>query len=797
MKTRPAFLTALLAGIVWLPLGGSAQTLSRQPVGEAFSGAVSFTEGEGSPSATSAPDSSLYADGERAINEGRWSDAEAIFAKVASQHGVHADGALYWKAYAQNKQGQVKPALDTCAELGRDFATSSWNHECGALEIEIHARNGKPVEPKTGDDDDLKLLALNSLMKKDEPRALAQIQEILNGDSSEKLKKEALFILGHHYSDATYAEIVRISYVEGDVRISRGTQNEKDGGATWEKAVADLPLEVGFSLVTGAGRAEIELEDASTLYLGENSVLTFNDLHTTGGVPYTELALLTGTVTLHVRPYVAGEMVVLKTPKDQLSVRYPGKSDLRVTSYADATAIASQGANVLRLPGIKEEALTNGQTEFYDEGHRIASPFSIDPDTFAAWDKWVANRVAQRSAAISDVMKASGLTSPIPGMADMNGRGTFFECAPYGTCWEPTATNKKLQPDNKLPQTRPSSMEYVRRPAHLVRTGFVETPRSSSLQAMQEASPTLAEIEEREVFDFPCFPSALRYRVERDTTTGKERVIAQAIFPLPYAWAVCHAGSWIHRQHHYVWVVGHKRHHMEPVRWVKSGHRVAFVPIHPYDVKGKPPINGKEEVFAVRNKNGLSVELVKLEAGRPIEFLKSPPREYRNAYLPPLARAEEPRMEAHQLREAMGSKGTVARAGIPLSFDHKSGNFMIAQHVMQGNRSVTVMEPMSNHSGNLQARGGSFSGGAGFRGGSGGSSGGGSRGGGGGSSSSGGGSRGGGGGRSSSGGRSRGGGGGGGSSVSSSGSSAGSSSAGSVSAGSSGAGVVSAGSSHR
>jgi hypothetical protein len=37
---------------------------------------------------------------------------------------------------------------------------------------------------------------------------------------------------------------------------------------------ADLPIEVGFSLVTGSGRAEIEFEDASTLYLGENSVLT-------------------------------------------------------------------------------------------------------------------------------------------------------------------------------------------------------------------------------------------------------------------------------------------------------------------------------------------------------------------------------------------------------------------------------------------------------------------------------------------------------------------------------------------
>jgi hypothetical protein len=128
-------------------------------------------------------------------------------------------------------------ALDTCAKLGHEFPGSSWIHECGALEIEIHARSGKPAEPKPGDDDDLKLLALNSLMQKDESRALAQIQEILNNsESSEKLRNEALFILGHHYSDTTYAQVVRISYVEGDVRIARGEQNEKPAGPVWEKA---------------------------------------------------------------------------------------------------------------------------------------------------------------------------------------------------------------------------------------------------------------------------------------------------------------------------------------------------------------------------------------------------------------------------------------------------------------------------------------------------------------------------------------------------------------------------------
>ena len=59
----------------------------------------------------------------------------------------------------------------------------------------------------------------------------------------------------------TYPQIVRLSLVEGDVRVSRGEGGEKATGSVWEKAALDVPLESGFSLVTGTGRAEIELED--------------------------------------------------------------------------------------------------------------------------------------------------------------------------------------------------------------------------------------------------------------------------------------------------------------------------------------------------------------------------------------------------------------------------------------------------------------------------------------------------------------------------------------------------------
>ncbi len=98
----------------------------------------------------------------------------------------------------------------------------------------------------------------------------------------------------------TRAQIVRLSLVQGDVRVARDEQQGQAKNADWEKAISGLPLESGFSLATGDGRAVIELQDASTLYLGPNSVLVMNDLTTTGNAPNTEVALLSGTVTLHV-----------------------------------------------------------------------------------------------------------------------------------------------------------------------------------------------------------------------------------------------------------------------------------------------------------------------------------------------------------------------------------------------------------------------------------------------------------------------------------------------------------------
>lgn len=695
MRLRRVVLAVIVAGFAWSLMIAGAKAEPQALLEPGVSLGL-----EGAAGASNSADSGLYSLGTIAINESRWADAVTLFTKVAAEHGDHAAGALYWKAYAENRQGQSALALESCNQLRQAYAGSSWIDDCGALEIEIHARTGKPVQPQTEQSDELKLLALNSLMQKNESKARAQIEEILNGDSSERLKEGALFILGRSAEDTTYPQIVRVSHVEGDVRIARGEK-----GAMWEKADSNLPLETGFTLATGDGRAEIELENASTLYLGENSVLALNDLHTTSGVPHSEVALLTGTMTMHLNTLMPGEWFLLRTPADSLLTRYPQKVEMRITSYTDAVGFTSLRGGFLNLSGGAVQPLTDGQTLYYRDGRRLDSPGTGAGTDFAAWDKWVQDRYEKRTAAASAVMKDAGLTAPIPGLAEMKDKGSFFDCAPYGTCWEAAQI--------WLPETAVSA-----------------TPQSGQAQPSgQSQRPRALDPNTRLDYDlFPCMPESLRYRQSQYNYSN----------PLPYEWAVCHTGSWIYRNHRYAWVVGHKRHHHDPVHWVKNGHTVAYVPIHPRDVKGQPPVNREHGFVPVHDGKTTSIKLADLDATRPVDVLKSPPKEFRNASVAPLARAEDPHIQAHSLKGEVTGKGPAERSvGIPLTFDHKTQSFMMPTHIMQGNKSVTTMAPINNRSGNLQARGGSFGGGGagagGSHGGGGGSSSGGSHGGGGGS----------------------------------------------------------------
>ncbi len=138
-----------------------------------------------------------YRRGRKALDAGRWEDAIAAFSASAARArlGAAADGALYWKAYAQNRSGQRDAALGTLAALRQQYPSSHWLNDAQALEVEIRARAGDPVSPAAEPDEDLKLIAINSLMQSDPKQALPILEKLLKSNSSPKLKERALFVL--------------------------------------------------------------------------------------------------------------------------------------------------------------------------------------------------------------------------------------------------------------------------------------------------------------------------------------------------------------------------------------------------------------------------------------------------------------------------------------------------------------------------------------------------------------------------------------------------------------------------
>lgn len=197
MKVRKSFAIFLAGALVSAPCFLHAAAV--QPLSATGGGSASTD------------DSSLYADGTRAMNESRWSDAAGLFERVARLRGEHAEGALYWKAYAENKEGQPASALSTCGELRKRYPNSRWLDECGALEIEVRGKSGDPVSPQAEPDENLKLLALNALMEQDPSQAVPILQRILSGNQSEDLKSRALFVLAQTRSPQAEAMINQIA----------------------------------------------------------------------------------------------------------------------------------------------------------------------------------------------------------------------------------------------------------------------------------------------------------------------------------------------------------------------------------------------------------------------------------------------------------------------------------------------------------------------------------------------------------------------------------------------------------
>jgi HEAT repeat protein len=163
----------------------------------------------------------LYDQGREALDQDQFREAERSFTELVKLNGPQTDAALYWTAYAQNREGKKEAAIGTIAELKKRYPQSRWKKDGEALEIEVRSTTGSKANPEAQNDEDLKLLALQGLMNSSPEKAIPLVQGILNGAGSPRVKSQALFVLAQNGSPQAEEVLGKIARGQSNPDLQR------------------------------------------------------------------------------------------------------------------------------------------------------------------------------------------------------------------------------------------------------------------------------------------------------------------------------------------------------------------------------------------------------------------------------------------------------------------------------------------------------------------------------------------------------------------------------------------------
>lgn len=169
------------------------------------------------------PSLMVFRQGRDLIEKEDWAGAAAKFEGFIAQYpkDKDLDAALYWHAYALKRQRKFQSAEERLERLVREFPRSVWVDDARAMQAEIAPQLGRRVDPAGFDDEELKIVALQSLFQSDAQRALAYVADILKPDSKagRELKETAVSLLGQHGDAASRRMLLDIARGQSDPQL--------------------------------------------------------------------------------------------------------------------------------------------------------------------------------------------------------------------------------------------------------------------------------------------------------------------------------------------------------------------------------------------------------------------------------------------------------------------------------------------------------------------------------------------------------------------------------------------------
>src|SRR6267154_894041 len=227
----------------------------------------------------------------------------------------------------------------------------------------------------------------------------------------------------------SHARIVRISYVEGEVRL--------DNGHGYESATMNVPLTERSWLQTGSdGWTEVQLEDGSLIRLAPNTVIAFSQL---------ARASSGGTLTTVDIDQGEAEFKVLKHDDSEFNVTVK-RSTIALT-HTGSFRVTSTNANPLEVAVLRGEVAVSETESGGEVSVKKNETFVLDPNDVAryaldkgvetdALDEWSKQRDDYLSTYAS--ARSGYMQSPYQyGASDLNYYGQYYDAPGYGSVWQP------------------------------------------------------------------------------------------------------------------------------------------------------------------------------------------------------------------------------------------------------------------------------------------------------------------------------------------------------------------------
>ena len=189
-----------------------------------------------------------YVQGRTLLSEEKWAQAANVLSRFIGDYPSdrNLDAAMYWLAYAFEKQGKNREAEGVLNDLLGRFPRSTWADDAKVLSARLKAKRGVVVTVDENDpNDELRILALRTLCENDRASCPARASEVLRSSKSARVKEAAIILLGRYGGPEAVPALIQMSRTEADAKLRMRAIRAL--GSTNDERALDVLREIAMS----------------------------------------------------------------------------------------------------------------------------------------------------------------------------------------------------------------------------------------------------------------------------------------------------------------------------------------------------------------------------------------------------------------------------------------------------------------------------------------------------------------------------------------------------------------------